>query len=299
MRQLNTKYHIAIVGSGVVGKATGSILVKQGFDVSFLDINPIVINELILNGYKAYLPDEFDSSRIDVYFVSVQTYTDPNDDGLSYLKNSCDKLAQWIKTRNKYTLIVIRSTILPGTIEEVLIPIIKNSSGKKPGMDFDVCFNPEFLRETSALSDFENPWIVVIGTNNDKPGDILEEIYFWVKCKIYRVSIKESETQKFIHNMINASKISFFNEMRLVCDRLNLDADIVFDLTSKSAEAMWNPSYGIANKGSFRGKCLPKDTKAFLNYANNHLGINLKMLKAVIDVNNMMGKINPTKDSKS
>jgi UDPglucose 6-dehydrogenase len=276
---------IAVIGAGVVGSATGKGLISKGFDVSFIDSSQTVVDNLKRQGFKSVLPENFSPADTSVYFVSVPSYSGGYTNGLGYIHASAENIGEWVSTRDEYSLVVIRSTVLPGTTEQIIIPCIEKYSGKKAGIDFDVCVNPEYLREKTSSADFENPWLIVIGENNKKGGNVLERIYHWVSCPIRRISIIEAETQKFIHNICNANKISFFNEMRLVCDKLGVDADHIFPLVAKSAESLWNPVYGIRNFGAFGGACLPKDSDAFLQFAKDKLGSDLKLVKAVLAVN--------------
>ena len=176
-----------------------------------------------------------------------------------------------------------------GTTEEVVIPILEEYSGKNAGRDFGICANPEYLRERCAEEDFSNPWIVVIGELDKRSGDLLQEVYHWVDCPIYRIPIKEAEMQKFVHNLFNANKISFFNEMRLVCQQLGLDCEKIFPLVAQSAEAIWNPLYGTRDLGPFGGSCLPKDTIAFLSWAKKR-GMEIPLVDAVLKVNEALEK---------
>jgi UDPglucose 6-dehydrogenase len=280
------KSRIGIVGSGVVGSATGIGFVNNDFDVSFIDTNKKRVETLIQQGYKSLLPEDVDPNKIDAFFVSVPTYTGIYENGLQYIKESAMTLGRWIARKKDYTLVVFRSTIAPGTIENMVIPLIEELSGKKVEKDFDVCFNPEYLRERSAASDFKNPWVLTIGANNENAGKRLENLYFWVNCPIRRLTVKEAEMQKFVHNLFNANKISFFNEMRYVCEKLGINSDRIFSTVIESAEAMWNHAYGTADMGAYGGTCLPKDTNAMYNFARERLDLDLKLLKAVIDVNN-------------
>lgn len=284
-RSNGAKPKIAIVGSGVVGTATGTGFSDNGFDVTFIDISRERVAALRLQGSKAFVTEEVNPASIDIFFISVPSYTETYEHGLRHIKESAENLGKWIGMKQDYTLVVLRSTVVPGTTEKLVVPILERHSGKKAGVDFDVCVNPEYLREKSAVSDFKNPWLVVIGADNNKAADLLEKIYYWANCPIQRVTTKEAEMQKFVHNLCNANKISFFNEMRYVCDQLGLNSDKIFSLVSQSAESIWNHAYGTANLGAFDGTCLPKDTKALLQFARESLDIELKLLKAVIDVN--------------
>jgi len=282
------KSKVAIIGSGVVGQATGIILHNKGFDITFVDNNVGIVNELNSKGYKATLTEDLDPHQISIFFVSVPTYISDDDGGISYMRTAAENLSVWISKKNDYSLVVIRSTILPGTTEKVVIPTIEKYSGKKSGQEFGVCVNPEYLREKSAESDFEKPWVVVIGEMSKRDGDILQDIYYWVDCPVHRVSIREAEMQKFVHNLFNANKISFFNEMRQVCRELGINCEKMFQLVTESAEGMWNPAYGTKDMGPFAGSCLPKDSKAFRRFAKENLKIETRMLQAMLDLNEHM-----------
>jgi UDP-glucose 6-dehydrogenase len=125
---------------------------------------------------------------------------------------------------------------------------------------------------------------VGIGELDKKSGDLLEEVYHWVDCPMYRLPLKEAEMQKFVHNLCNATKISFFNEMRLVCRQIGLDCEKIFPLVAQSAESIWNPIYGTRDLGPFGGKCLPKDTAAFLSWAKEQ-GVQTPLVNAALKVN--------------
>ena len=284
---------IAIVGSGVVGQATGKGFLAKEHQVVFIDINPEVVNKLKKEGYKACLPDELEKEEIDVFFLTVSTPTVDGKIELNFLKAAIANLGSGpIKKSNKYQLVVTRSTVPPGTSENLVVPLIEKYSGKKAGKDFGVCMNPEYLREHSSLEDFRKPWIVIIGSLDRRSGKILEKLYQPLDCPIHHVSLKDAEIQKYIHNLFNACKITFFNEMRLVCEDLKLNADKIFRLVAQSAEASWNPKYGTKNLGPFAGSCLPKDTTAFLSWSQNKLERKLSLLKTIIKVNEQIKEKN-------
>lgn len=278
---------LAVIGSGVVGQATGKGFIAKGHEVIFCDINPEVLAQLESQGYKVCPPNLLErESGIKAFFLPVSTPTIDGKIELNFLKSAIANLGNGVlKKHSDYCVVVIRSTVPPGTIEGYLIPLLEKYSGKKAGKDFGVCMNPEYLRENSNEEDFKNPWIVVIGEFDEQSGKKLEEIYIPVNCPIIHTLIKEAETQKYVHNLFNACKISFFNEMRMICDTVGVNADIVFKLVSMSAEASWNPQYGIRDFGPFGGTCLPKDTTAFFTWAEEELGEHTPLLRAVIRVN--------------
>ena len=277
---------LVVIGSGVVGQATGKGFIAMGHEVVFCDINPETLVKLENQGYKVCAPNLLEQKKgVKAFFLPVSTPTIDGKIKLDFLESAVANLGGVLKKNDDYCVVVIRSTVPPNTTEGSLIPLLEKYSGKKAGKDFGVCMNPEYLRENSNEEDFKNPWIIVIGELDAKSGEILDGIYGQHDCPIVHTSIKEAEVQKYVHNLFNACKISFFNEMRMVCEAVNVDADKVFDLVAKSAEASRNPKYGIRNFGPYGGSCLPKDTTAFLAWARSELGKSLTLLKAVIKVN--------------
>jgi len=276
---------IFIVGSGLVGQATGKGLATKGFKVTFIDVRSAIVNQLRQQGYQAFEASEVKKTDADIFMLSVPTYSlKPGINGLDFVKEAATSIGSWLSKTDKYCLVVIRSTVLPGTTKEVVTPILEEHSGKSAGRDFGICANPEYLRERCAEEDFLNPWLVLIGELDKRSGDLLQEVYHWVDCPVYRLPIKETEIQKFVHNLFNAAKISFFNEMRLVCRQMGLDCEKVFPRVAQSAEAIWNHSYGTRDLGPFGGSCLPKDTIAFLSWAKEQ-GMETPLVDAVLRVN--------------
>lgn len=279
--------NLVVIGSGVVGQATGKGLIAVGHNVVFCDTNAGTLDALKKQGHQVCLPDLIEQEKdIKAFFLSLPTPTVNNEIKLDYLKSAAANLgAGYLKNNNDYCVVVIRSTVSPGTTEKQLIPILEENSGKKAGKDFGLCMNPEYLREGSNEEDFKNPWIITIGELDTKSGKSLEKIYGSRKCPIVHISLIEAEMQKYVHNIFNACKISFFNEMRMICDTIGVDANKVFELVAKSAEASWNQTYGIRNFGPYGGSCLPKDTTAFLSWAKKELSSDMPLLEAVIRVN--------------
>lgn len=281
---MKKKHHIAIIGSGVVGQATGKgFFEKSGFPVSFFDIDEEKIQKLKKEGYEASTPDEI-SNQVDVFFICIQTPTEGDKSNLGPIKEALKSVGYSLRENRNRPVIIVRSTVPVGTLEEVVIPTLEKFSERKAGEDFDVCSNPEFLREKSALSDFLDPRIIIFGCLNEEVSTLMKSLYAAFKVPIVRLSPKEAEYQKYLHNIFNATKISFFNEQRAICKELGLDAEKIFETVTQSSEAFWNPKYGIKDFGPYGGACLPKDVKAFIGWAEKK-GCNVSILKAVDDVN--------------
>ncbi|MBI3984738.1 MAG: UDP-glucose/GDP-mannose dehydrogenase family protein [Candidatus Levybacteria bacterium] len=279
---------ICIIGPGIVGQATGKVFAAKGYEVAFLGGNIEKVKKLRGEGYKAYERHELMDSgyNFDISMLTVPTPTKEGKINLQALESAATDLGKRLKNTKKYHLVVVKSTVPPGTTQNLVIPLIEKYSGKKAGKDFGACMNPEYLREETAYDDTLNPWIILIGEYDQKSGDLLESVYKnKFTCPQHRCKLMEAEMQKYVHNLFNAAKISFYNEMREIAAKIDVDADKIFKYTAISCEGMWNPKYGIRNMGPFQGSCLPKDTQAFYYWATTH-GFDASLLKMVIDVNN-------------
>jgi UDPglucose 6-dehydrogenase len=280
---------VAVIGSGVVGQATGKGFRTIGLDVTFVDVNPALIEKLQDEGYTAIHADDLTGEIADVFFISVPTPTVDGHITLEYLLDAAMNLGQRVlKNSSRRHTIVVRSTVSPGTTEKLVVPILEEVSGKRAGTHFGVCMSPEYLRAESAVDDFMNPWLITVGALDDQSAQTLEELFSPFSLPVHRVTLAEAEAQKYVHNLFNAAKISFFNEMRMVCAEAGIDAEHIFPLVVKSCEGCWNPTYGTQNKGPFSGSCLPKDAAAFLSWAQHHYTTPMTLLKAVIDVNEQL-----------
>jgi len=298
---------ILIVGSGVVGEANGKGFITKGHKVIFIDTKAKIVEKLRGQGFTAYLPskmNQISNRNIEVALFCVPTpfvedikYAAGNNRGpnMSYIKSAIINHARWIGARKKkdfvganvsYHVVVVRSTIQPGTTRNVLIPLLEQHSGMKVGKDIGLCFQPEFLRTASSEYDFLNPRATIIGEFDRASGDVLKRLYsnFGKTNKIFRTDIETAEFAKYVHNSFNAAKISFANEMALIGRRLGLDSNAVLRMVAVTAEGFWNPYYGITGGRPYNGKCLPKDIKTFLAFAKR-LKSEMPLLSAVDAIN--------------
>jgi UDPglucose 6-dehydrogenase len=278
------KKKLAIIGSGVIGSATGKGFVSKGYKVVFYDVKKETIDSLKKQGFDARHFNSLNTEENDAFFLTVPTPTKKGAIDLSYIKKVAEQLGRKLKERKGYFVVIVRSTVLPGTTEDLVTPILEAESGKKAGVDFGVAMNPEYLRAVNAEKDFRNPWIVAIGSLDKKTQRFMREVFGNYQCPTRYVSIKEAETQKYVHNLFNAIKVAFFNEMRMACDVIGINPDKIFEITTESAEGFWNKKYGIRNMGPYDGMCLPKDTQAFLNWSQKN-NIKLDLLSGAISSN--------------
>ena len=293
LKDITGLQRISIIGSGVVGQATGKGFALQGISTLFHDINRNKLSALRSKGYGITTEIDEVVSTSDIIFVCVPTPTVNEEIDLSIIERCSGEIGRNLVNADDYVLIVYRSTLPPTTTRKKLVPILARSSGLKAGIDFGVCSNPEFLREQSPLDDFLNPNRVVIGEFNKKSGDILEKLYAPMKIPIIRTDLDSAEMIKYTSNLFLASKISFFNEIFLICEKLGLDAKIVSEAVAMDKRI---GGYGIYGGKPFGGMCLPKDLKAFISFLKNK-NVNPKILLAVAEVNQDIERYDNEKSS--
>ena len=276
---------ISIIGSGFVGTAIGKGLIELGNEVIFYD----VVDKDLLNFTKD-INHAIKNSNIS--FICVPTPTTPEGIDLSYIKEAAKNIGKVLANKEGYHLVVVKSTVVSGTTEDVVIPILEKYSGKKAGSEIGACMNPEFLTEISGSwseaeegtkKDFFTEDRIVIGEYDKKSGDILEELYKPLNRHIFRVDLRTAELIKYASNCMLATKISYWNEIFLICKELGINSQTVANIVGL------NPiigKYGTVHGKAFGGKCLPKDLKAFIHFAEGY--INLKLTKAVDQINEEM-----------
>jgi len=276
-----------IVGAGIVGTATGKGFALAGHSVSFVDVNPRRVETLRAEGFA--VSNRVDLSGAGAYvFLTVPTPNDGYRYDLSALEAATASVGAALRDATSYHTVVVRSTVPPGTCEGRVRRLLEEASGRRAGEDFSLASNPEFLRAASAREDFLMPWMTVIGSRSRRTAERLADLYrpFGGRIKTFS-DPAEAELAKCAHNLFNATKISFWNEMWLVARALGLPIDGIAQTVAYSAEGSINPEYGIRAGSAYGGACLPKDAKGFLGFAAE-LGLEMPMLAGVIRVNEIM-----------
>lgn len=281
---------IVIMGSGVVGTATGKGFAKAGHDVMFVDIDLQRVQDLRSEGYEASETLEL-GSEPSVIFLTLPTPDNGREWVLAPILSGAETVAEAIRDSDGFHTVVMRSTVPPGTTEAKIQPLIEKVSGKVEGLGFAIGSNPEFLRAKSAYEDFINPWMTIVGARSPRTRERLIDLLqpFGGEMRAYD-DPAQAEMIKAAHNLYNAAKISFWNEMWQMCQVLDLDARAVAETVARSAEGSFNPNYGIVGGLPYGGACLPKDTKGFLGFARE-VGVDMKMLRATDAVNETMKAI--------
>ncbi len=292
--------NISVIGTGYVGAVTGTCLAEMGNRVTFVGRNrekldllgsgktPIYepgLEELLTTNKERIKTTTDLSSAIketDITFVCVGTPS--RDDGsidLQQINDVSVTIGTSLAENEKYHTIIVKSTVLPGTTEEFIIPILERESGKKAFIDFGIASNPEFLKEGSAVDDFFHTDRVVIGVNDKKTENVLKNLYSPLKAPMFSTNIRTSEMVKYASNAFLATKISFANEIGNLCKEAGIDSYEVFQ--GVGLDSRINPSFFRTGIG-FGGSCFPKDVRALIAHAQN-LGQEPRVLTAVMGTN--------------
>ena len=281
---------ISVAGSGYVGLVTAIGWADKGHDVTCIDIDENKVS--LINSKKSPFYEKgvneklealdiaasssFDSVKdSDMVFIAVGTPSLPSGEiDLSYIKSCSASIADNLPTA-KFPIIILRSTVIPGTTEDVMIPILEKN-GLKAKLDFGVAMMPEFLREGTALSDFSSPDRLVMGPSDEKTRKILEGLVRDFDCPKLFTNIKTAELIKYASNAMLATRVSFTNDFARICHECGADIDHVMKGTGLDSRI--GERYLVAGPG-FGGACLPKDVSALAQFSDS------KLMKAVLEVN--------------
>ena len=292
---------INVFGLGYVGCVSAACLANGGNDVTGIDINKLKVN-IINEGKSPIIEPQLqeaikravdsqklratvdDIGQADISIVCVGT---PNNENGSLQLNHISKVAgqigDYLKHIDSYHVVSIRSTVLPGTVEKVAIPLIERQSMKKAGVDFGIVMNPEFMREGTSVSDFYHPPFTLIGELDKTSGDTISELYTNVKAPIIRTKIKVAEIVKYVCNTFHALKISFVNEIGNICKKLDIDSHEVMEIFCKDTKLNLS-SYYLKPGYAFGGSCLPKDLRALL-YMAKGMDLEIPVLNSIFKSN--------------
>jgi GDP-mannose 6-dehydrogenase len=202
-----------------------------------------------------------------------------------YIRRVCEEIGRALRNKQPRHTVVIRSTILPGTMRNIVIPILEENSGKKAGQDFGVCNNPEFLREGSAVKDFHYPPKTVIGQIDQASGDTLSSLYVKLEAPLIRTDLETAEMVKYVDNSWHALKIGYANEIGNLCKAFGIDAHAVMKIFCQDKKLNISPAY-LMPGFAFGGSCLPKDLRA-LAYQAKTKDLQLPILNAILPSNEM------------
>jgi len=299
--------NISVVGLGYVGAVCSAAFANEGHNVIGVDIDakkvelinqgksPIVEKDLdvlieknVKEGrLKATTDLKYAIKNSDITFIAVGTPSRENGSiDLRYIKEAAKSIGEVLREKEGYHIVVMRSTVLPGTGRGVVIPIIEEHSNKKVTVDFGYASNPEFLRESTAIWDFYHPPKTVIGASDEKTANTLEELYSFIdenEAPLFKTEIEIAEMVKYADNSWHAVKVTFGNEIGMICARLGIDSHKVMKIFC--ADRKLNIScYYLTPGFAFGGSCLPKDVKA-ITYKAKELDEKTPLLNSLIESN--------------
>ena len=295
---------ISIFGLGYVGAVSAGLLARDGHNVIGVDpyqpkvdlINagktPVIekdIGDIIAAAVKATrlratrdAHEAVDGSEISLICVGTPSLPNGSLD-LKYVRAVCEEIGQALRTKDEYHVVVARSTMLPGSMRTTVIPTLEEYSGKRAGVEFGVCNNPEFLREGTAVYDYDNPPKTVIGETDTRAGDVLARLYRDLDAPLIRTNIETAEMVKYADNVWHALKIGFANEIGNISKALGIDGHEVMGIFCKDTKLNLS-SYYMKPGFAFGGSCLPKDVRALTHRART-LDVDTPLLNAIMPSN--------------
>lgn len=296
--------NISIFGLGYVGAVSLACLARDGNQVIGVDIDPVKL-ELIKSGQSPVIEEGMPelmaamaaSGRVsvsqdvqqaiddsDVSFICVGTPSQANgSQDQSAVLRLAEQLGKALASKTSRHTIVFRSTLLPGTVEGSLRSLLEQHSGKQDGVNFDICFQPEFLREGSSIKDYDNPPFTIVGANNEAAHQQMQKLFGHLPGQYHRTDVKTAETVKYFCNIFHALKITFANEVARLCEGLTVDPFKVMDLVCADKQLNISPAY-LKPGFAFGGSCLPKDLRA-MQYVAKQADIEIPMLSQVLTSN--------------
>lgn len=306
MRNGQYPMRISIFGIGYVGAVSAGCLADAGHWI--IGVDPVATKvDLINNGQSPIIEKDIGDliatavkngrmqattevreavQDTDISFVCVGTPSQVNGNlDLKHIRRVCKSIGKALATKNSRHVVVIRSTILPGTMRGVVIPVLEESSGKVAGRDFGVCNNPEFLREGSAVHDFRHPPKTVIGEVDSASGDLLAELYGEMAAPLIRTDIETAEMVKYVDNVWHALKVGFANEIGNICKEIGADGHQVMNIFCQDTKLNISPYY-MKPGFAFGGSCLPKDLRA-LTYMAKREDLVLPIINSIIPSNSL------------
>lgn len=295
---------VSVIGLGYVGCVSAACLASRGHSVIGADVDPIKLHllrsgkppvveeriaeltgDVVASGGLTVTADAIAAvTATDVSLVCVGTPSTPSG-GLStvYLERVSEQIGAALSQKPGWHVVVYRSTMIPGTCEGLLIPILEKVSGKKAGVDFGVSVNPEFLREGSSVRDFLDPPKTVVGQSDERTGAEVLNLYAGLPGPRFQVPITVAEMTKYADNSFHALKVTYANEIGALCARLGLDSHAVMDIFLADTKLNISPAY-LRPGFAFGGSCLPKDVRALIHTARRN-DLELPVLANVLNSN--------------
>ena len=297
-------HSISVFGLGYVGTVTAACLAFRGNNVIGVDLNqnkietmnsgnsPIVeprVSEIIAESHHAGRLCAINSTEAavlssDISILCVGTPSLRNGKlDLGNIEPVCREIGEILKKKQSFHLVVLRSTVLPGTAETIVVPTLEKVSGKRMGAEFGVCVNPEFMREGTAVSDFLEPPMTVIGSADKAHSAVVRDLYEWSPARVFETSFRSAEMVKYVCNTWHAVKVTFANEIGTLARELEVDAESMMEMFASDTKLNISATY-LKPGFAFGGSCLPKDVRA-LNYRAKELDLKLPLIESIMPSN--------------
>lgn len=295
---------ISVFGLGYVGAVSAGCFAKEGHEVIGIDVSqtkvdlinaghsPIVeadigefIQQTVAAGKLSATTDVIEGVlNSDISLVCVGTPSNANGSlKLDYIQRVSEQIGTALAQKSTRHAVVMRSTMLPGTIETLVKPTLERYSGKQAGKDFDLGINPEFLREGTAVKDFYAPPFTLIGSDSESAKQLFSGLYATIDAPLYFTSVKAAEMVKYTCNCFHGLKVAFANEIGNICKELTIDSHEVMEVFCKDTKLNLSPYY-LKSGFAFGGSCLPKDLRA-LQYKARELDVKVPVLSATLESN--------------
>ncbi len=295
---------ISVFGLGYVGAVSAACFAREGHDVIGVDVNPLKVEgidagqaPIVEEGIQDLVAEVVGAGRLrattdareavlgsDVSMLCVGTPSRPNGSiDLSYVERVASDVGEALREKDRAHVVVLRSTVLPGTLEERVIPALEEASGRRIGDGVHASMNPEFLREGTSIRDFYDPPFTLFGATDDVAARALSELYATIDAPLIRTSVRAAEMIKYACNAFHAVKVSFANEIGNLCKAVGIDGQEVMDVFC--ADEKLNISRAYLRPGfAFGGSCLPKDVRA-LAYEARRRDLDTPVLRAALETN--------------
>lgn len=278
---------VSVLGLGYVGAVSGACLAELGHEIVGVDVDTFkvetinkghapIVEELIgeltesmvaAGRFRATTDVAAAIAETEISIICVGTPSASTGElDTTYVRRVCEEIGTELKKKDGYHLVVIRSTVLPGTVERIVAPALETASGKRVGEDFGLCFHPEFLREGSSVKDFREPPKIVIGAGDERSADTLAVLYEGFTAPLFKTSIAAAEMVKYADNSFHALKVVFGNEIGAIAKSLGIDSHEVMRIFCDDRKLNISPYY-LMPGFAYGGSCLPKDLRALLHLA--------------------------------
>lgn len=295
---------IAVFGLGYVGSTSAGCLALQGHEVIGVDTNPHKV-ELINQGQSPIIESEVGEiiaemvsigrlratedareavAASDISLICVGTPSRANGSlSLKYVRNVAADIGTALGEKDDFHVVTVRSTMLPGSLDEEITPILEEKSGKRAGVGFGVAVNPEFLREGSAVKDYFEPSFTLVGAEDPRSGKMVESLYAAIDAPVVHTDVRTAEMEKYVSNAFHALKVAFANEIGVLCKAMKIDSHRVMEIFARDTKLNISDRY-LTPGFAFGGSCLPKDLRA-MNHRARRLDLQLNVLDAILPSN--------------